>query len=337
MKHLSAGELLRKERLQPTEDGRLIDSYLKEGKIVPVEISLNLLRQEMALLNHNRYLIDGFPRNFDNLLGWQRMMSAVSEVEMVIYIECEEGELERRLVQRGLSSGRDDDNIFTARKRFQSFKEATLPVIRLFGAGEEEKIFLKAEIEQNFNSFDGDKEMGDLSAGKQSNSGDNARNSKLVKVDGDQPVENVFNQLKSAVIPNIVKEIIDLTQKLNSDKIIDHTVEVQGKSANVTYGLLSKVCQNLFIFLIIYLFFIFLFRKAKEKTYLERIGCWKRDSGSFFRLIMFEEMIYFDDYFHLLFSSNFQKKLFHMLNIQQFLYLQLSNLTIELNKNRNDS
>ena len=102
IKHLSAGELLREEKLKPTENGRLIDSYLKEGKIVPVEISLNLLRGAIEQQRWNRYLIDGFPRNWDNLQGWNRIMSEVVDVESILFIECDETELARRLISRGL-------------------------------------------------------------------------------------------------------------------------------------------------------------------------------------------------------------------------------------------
>ena len=41
--HLSAGELLREEQKSGSENGELIDTYIKEGKIVPVEITVNLL------------------------------------------------------------------------------------------------------------------------------------------------------------------------------------------------------------------------------------------------------------------------------------------------------
>lgn len=43
--HLSAGDLLRAERASGSKDGDLIESYIKEGKIVPVEITVNLLRK----------------------------------------------------------------------------------------------------------------------------------------------------------------------------------------------------------------------------------------------------------------------------------------------------
>ena len=82
--HLSAGELLRQERSDPNSQyGALIDSCLKEGKIVPVEISLGLLRNAIERCDCDRYLIDGFPRNWDNVLGWNRLMQDVSDLEKV--------------------------------------------------------------------------------------------------------------------------------------------------------------------------------------------------------------------------------------------------------------
>lgn len=132
MKHLSAGELLREEIVTGSSNGQLIASYLKEGKIVPVQITLDLLREKIQGVECNRFLVDGFPRNFDNVQGWESCMSEVCDVEGVMFIDCPEAELERRLLSRGESSGRSDDNIVTARKRFATFKEATMPVVAYY-------------------------------------------------------------------------------------------------------------------------------------------------------------------------------------------------------------
>ncbi|KAJ1431451.1 adenylate kinase-domain-containing protein [Ochromonadaceae sp. CCMP2298] len=134
VEHLSAGELLRQERLQPSETGRLIDAHLREGSIVPVEISLNLLRKAMEAASCSRFLIDGFPRNHDNLQGWERLMSDVCSVDMTVFIDCNEGELQRRILNRGKTSGRNDDNEQTARKRLLTFQQQTMPVIDLLGS-----------------------------------------------------------------------------------------------------------------------------------------------------------------------------------------------------------
>jgi UMP-CMP kinase len=78
--HLSAGELLRQERESGSPEGALIEEYLREGRIVPVELSLGLLKKAMVASGATRFLIDGFPRNQDNLEGWQRVMGNEAEV-----------------------------------------------------------------------------------------------------------------------------------------------------------------------------------------------------------------------------------------------------------------
>merc|ERR1712010_75341 len=67
--HLSAGDLLRAERKSGSENATLINNYINEGKIVPVEITVNLIKNAMeaVLPECNRFLIDGFPRNTDNV------------------------------------------------------------------------------------------------------------------------------------------------------------------------------------------------------------------------------------------------------------------------------
>lgn len=76
--HLSAGELLRQERASGSSDGQLIDEYIREGRIVPVAISLALLRKAMEASGPlSRFLIDGFPRNQDNVEVGKRGVVAV--------------------------------------------------------------------------------------------------------------------------------------------------------------------------------------------------------------------------------------------------------------------
>ncbi|RYY89685.1 hypothetical protein EON63_00190, partial [archaeon] len=129
--HLSAGELLRSERQSGSKNGQLIENYLREGKIVPVEISLSLLKREiLSNAQCYRYLIDGFPRNFDNLSGWIQTMPSVCDVECIMFIDCPEEQLEARILSRGLTSNRSDDNIQTVKKRFVTYHADTLPVIQ---------------------------------------------------------------------------------------------------------------------------------------------------------------------------------------------------------------
>ena len=130
--HLSAGELLREEtKKNDSEHATLIEDCLVAGKIVPVEISLALLRQAMeeATGRSQVFLIDGFPRNFDNLDGWAKLMTGVATVDGVLAYECPLDVLEERILERAKGSGRSDDNLESLRRRFMTFEAETVPVI----------------------------------------------------------------------------------------------------------------------------------------------------------------------------------------------------------------
>ncbi|KAH0815463.1 hypothetical protein GEV33_007328 [Tenebrio molitor] len=73
--HISAGELLRQERQIPnSQHGELIDSCIRDGKIVPAEITCKLLERQMDNSTKSKFLIDGFPRNQDNRDGWNKTL-----------------------------------------------------------------------------------------------------------------------------------------------------------------------------------------------------------------------------------------------------------------------
>mmetsp|Transcript_35995 Transcript_35995/g.84363 ORF Transcript_35995/g.84363 Transcript_35995/m.84363 type:complete len:490 (-) Transcript_35995:182-1651(-) len=131
--HLSAGDLLREERSRPgSEHGELIESYIREGKIVPIEITLQLIEKAMRKLGWEggRFLIDGFPRSFENLSGWNAAFEGKVNIQFCIFFDCSDQVMEARLLERSKTSGRADDNIDSIRKRFRVFKEESMPVVQ---------------------------------------------------------------------------------------------------------------------------------------------------------------------------------------------------------------
>ena len=145
--HLSAGQLLRDEAEKKdgsSEHATLIEECLVAGKIVPVEISLALLENAMREVEGNDsliFLIDGFPRNFDNLEGWTRCMTRndksdesntdAAAVWGVLSYNCPLPLLEERVMQRSKDSGRSDDNLESLRRRFKTFQSETVPVVNV--------------------------------------------------------------------------------------------------------------------------------------------------------------------------------------------------------------
>lgn len=137
--HVSAGDCLRAERNDPSSrDGELINATIKEGKIVPCAITVRLLQKamdsKMAEEGKTHFLIDGFPRDLENAQGWEEVMGADASVCGVLFYEVAEEELQRRLLSRGETSGRIDDNMESIRKRFATHRDATMPIVESFRA-----------------------------------------------------------------------------------------------------------------------------------------------------------------------------------------------------------
>lgn len=151
--HLSVGELLRQGAQDDSyEYANLIRETLIAGNIVPVELSLGLLRTAMdkavastsctttndkeeendgskKYYGSRIFLIDGFPRNYDNVKGWVSCMTNQASVLGALVYDCPIDELERRVLSRAETSGRSDDNLISARKRFSTFRRETVPVV----------------------------------------------------------------------------------------------------------------------------------------------------------------------------------------------------------------
>jgi UMP-CMP kinase len=79
---------------------------------------------------NNKFLIDGFPRNKDNLEGWQRQMSEKVDFLFVLFFECSSDKCVERCLKRGQAgSGRTDDNLESLNKRFNTYMNDTMPII----------------------------------------------------------------------------------------------------------------------------------------------------------------------------------------------------------------
>lgn len=147
--HLSAGDLLRAEKASGSENGTMIETMINEGKIVPSEITVKLLERAMLESGNDKFLIDGFPRNEENRVAFESVTGI--EPEFVLFFDCSEEEMERRLLSR--NQGRQDDNIDTIKKRFKVFMESSLPVIEYYNSrGKVRKIDAAKPVEEVFDA-----------------------------------------------------------------------------------------------------------------------------------------------------------------------------------------
>ncbi|CAF1064594.1 unnamed protein product [Adineta steineri] len=131
--HLSAGDLLREEAAKPDSAlGKEINEHIKNGSIVPVAVTCKLLENAMTKSGKENFLIDGFPRNKDNVDGWKQAMNGKVNIQCVLFFDCDEKTCVARCLERGKGSGRTDDNKESLKKRIVTYNDSTRPVIQLY-------------------------------------------------------------------------------------------------------------------------------------------------------------------------------------------------------------
>lgn len=134
--HLSMGDMLRAEQQSGGPSSRSIEEAMNEGQLVPDSILMTLLRIAMArstrATGKRNFLLDGFPRSLSNLNAWTEAFGEDMELPKMLYFECPFEELKKRILGRARYSGRVDDNVESMKRRFETFRAETLPIVELF-------------------------------------------------------------------------------------------------------------------------------------------------------------------------------------------------------------
>lgn len=130
LKHLSTGDILRNEIKAGTELGKLADSYMSKGHLVPDELVIDIL--DSLITKHvdaKGFIFDGFPRTLAQGEALGKMLEKHGEdIDAVLSLEVEEEELIDRLLKRGQISGRTDDNRETIESRLKVYHSQTEPL-----------------------------------------------------------------------------------------------------------------------------------------------------------------------------------------------------------------
>ena len=135
IKHLSAGDLLRAAVKSGSKDGELINTIIKEGKIVPAQITIELLIKAMKEDKHQVFFIDGFPRNEENRSEWFRISEGSGiTAKYCVCFDVSEQEMLKRVIGRSASSGRVDDNVTSMQKRITTYNTETKVVLDKFAS-----------------------------------------------------------------------------------------------------------------------------------------------------------------------------------------------------------
>ena len=131
VEHISTGDVLRAEIKAGTELGKVAASYINDGNLVPDSLIIDILASVLDSKGKDieGVIFDGFPRTIPQAEALDKMLQERGEeVSVVIGLEVDDDELVKRIVARGKTSGRADDNEETAKKRLDTYYAQTLPL-----------------------------------------------------------------------------------------------------------------------------------------------------------------------------------------------------------------
>lgn len=130
LEHVSTGDLLRDEVSRHTPLGTEAKKYMDQGMLVPDEVVIGMISSKIDDMPDARgFVFDGFPRTraqaeaLDKLLEFKN-----TKIHLVLALDVSEPELVKRLLGRGETSGRSDDNEEVIAKRIKEYHAKTQPV-----------------------------------------------------------------------------------------------------------------------------------------------------------------------------------------------------------------
>jgi adenylate kinase len=134
LSHLSTGDILRQEIAEGTDLGKTARQFIDRGELVPDDIIIGMLEHKLITLKGCKGVIfDGFPRTVEQARALKEMLDRRGEhIAVMLNLEVEKQELIDRLLKRGETSGRSDDNLETIEKRIKVYESLTKPVIDFY-------------------------------------------------------------------------------------------------------------------------------------------------------------------------------------------------------------
>jgi len=132
--HISTGDLIRREISSGSAMGELYDKFISRGMLVPDQIILKeLYRFALKHSNATGIIFDGFPRTLYQAQMLDRIfVKRKMKIGLVVSIEVHEDELMKRVLERGKTSGRNDDNESVMNNRLMIYFSQTQPVIEYY-------------------------------------------------------------------------------------------------------------------------------------------------------------------------------------------------------------
>ncbi len=133
--HISTGDVFRFNLKNETELGKQAKAFIDKGELVPDELTIKMLQDEVEKNPDSKgFLFDGFPRTVAQADALDAFLKSKGwEVTATIALEADDEILVKRLLERGKTSGRaDDQDENLIRNRYQEYNEKTAPLIKYY-------------------------------------------------------------------------------------------------------------------------------------------------------------------------------------------------------------
>ncbi|RAR47045.1 adenylate kinase [Flavobacterium lacus] len=133
--HLSTGDIFRFNIKNDTDLGKLAKTFMDKGDLVPDEVTIQMLQSEVDNNPGSAgFLFDGFPRTIAQAEALDAFLAAKNqEITATVALEADDEILVQRLLKRGITSGRaDDQDEEKIRNRYQEYNEKTAPLMEYY-------------------------------------------------------------------------------------------------------------------------------------------------------------------------------------------------------------
>ena len=135
--HISTGDLFRHHISNKTDLGMLAQSYLNKGDLVPDQVTIDMLKEAVDQNTEAKgFIFDGFPRTTQQAEALDEFLSEKSMgISATLALEADDDILIDRLIKRGKTSGRaDDQDEEKIRNRFDEYNNKTAPLRAFYEA-----------------------------------------------------------------------------------------------------------------------------------------------------------------------------------------------------------
>jgi len=130
---ISTGDILRDEKKSGSEIGKKINDILGKGNLVSDEIVNKIIKNKIGIYQYldGQFILDGFPRNIQQA----EFLDTIGDIGLVIYLEVSDNIIRQRVLERGKTSGREDDqNVDIINRRILQYNLETKPLIDFYGS-----------------------------------------------------------------------------------------------------------------------------------------------------------------------------------------------------------